>query len=1191
MPSFTADWNVPQTQDPNTGRPTWTATPDQHNWTPGQPGKGFILDDGAVHTWNTEHMRPMHAQAVVAARQALSQAALSQSKYVPPPKAKQSSFFHIEPEGRLWQYGAGRSFDADDRFAVMNLNGPKMWFGNPGDNPPVQADQFGHAEAIMPRASRHSEAASMLRYNPGQHAWKDQGTWRQEFGRGLLTPEGGLHTWPEGITTHADKMNELGYPTEWRGEQTPVQFHIRPSGEMQISDPGFMNMKSDPWIQNQIAPLDPRLVPSTIDPEFERSNGYDPDTGDYVGLSRRSKLLPMQELAAFVGSTQVRVGHPKADTSHTAANPWEEMIEAQRHPEWGIGKPNQVWGFVHEADYYHLAPTQERDRIQQHGLQPANPYYKDERWQGGPFRTPGPPTHLEGQPTGVYVGDEAQATQMRNVDHRPLDMWRIPEEGTQALTNPNPGQDSYNTQYLPDAVNDPVLHQPYEEWYHNDQPPHEAPLNYNEETALAKERRMYDAQHNILGNPWGIGMDESQPSTPNLDGGEDRYWENGEGRPKWSAYYHGAPTSERDRIMQHGLQPGNPQLNGMWQLQDAGFTPEEAMRQVHHRTTEPGVYMADGMDTAYKDNGRNDVWHINPDYIDENQLKRDPNWGNSGISPTPIPPKALTLQQPSEDAMWSQHEQDTAAQQLEQQRQERKKYDANKDAWGIGQPVMSREASSYWHVTDDPNFQVNPNQIPFDTNEGKKPGLFVSQDPHYWASMFNSHPEELASNEYENETPRGYLAEMNAQPEGFGNRGYGQEWFIDHPSQDQVKRVWPMQEGLNEYDRQAPDREQEAIQQWQREQEAMQQWQHTGALDFNPGGHPFRQNKQWMQEWGRGAITPDGEMHTWPESQALHNEMIHQLGFTPYSDDSVTFRISPQGQVRPQDVGPWQNKSDSWIEQQIASRDPRLNSGSVDPEWQRAQGWDPDTGEWIGGSRLGATHKIGGMPAEMVPIDALQHLREWDRRPGQDAGADQAYWDKLKGHIAEHGIEEPLSIEYNPKAGSGYLGEGNHRLAIAQELGMTHVPAYVYRSTKAAPDWPMQPMHQPGQYSMLDARGFSQFGQYMKPSDIGLPTAGPFESPSDDWYQQQRAERTAADIPGSEMGDANQHADPTEPRPADPGLPKGCTCDEGQKLECPIHGLNADPEMADLAHDWSLPEGSPVGYPQDSSRTWSDASV
>jgi hypothetical protein len=341
--------------------------------------------------------------------------------------------------------------------------------------------------------------------------------------------------------------------------------------------------------------------------------------------------------------------------------------------------------------------------------------------------------------------------------------------------------------------------------------------------------------------------------------------------------------------------------------------------------------------------------------------------------------------------------------------------------------AMPREASSYWHVTDDPNFQVNPNQIPFDTNEGKKPGLFVSQDPHYWASMFNSHPEELASNEYENETPRGYLAEMNVQPEGFGNRGYGQEWFIDHPSQDQVKRVWPMQEGLNEYDRQAPDREQEAIQQWQHEQEAMQQWQHTGALDFNPGGHPFRQNKQWMQEWGRGAITPDGEMHTWPESQALHNEMIHQLGFTPYSDDSVTFRISPQGQVRPQDVGPWQNKSDSWIEQQIASRDPRLNSGSVDPEWQRAQGWDPDTGEWI----------------------------------------------------------------------------GSH---------------------------------------------------------------------------------TAADIPGSEMGDANQHADPTEPRPAAPGFPKGCTCDEGLKLECPVHGMHATEQ--DFDHSWHIPENNPVGYPQGSPRGW-----
>jgi len=46
--------------------------------------------------------------------------------------------------------------------------------------------------------------------------------------------------------------------------------------------------------------------------------------------------------------------------------------------------------------------------------------------------------------------------------------------------------------------------------------------------------------------------------------------------------------------------------------------------------------------------------------------------------------------------------------------------------------------------------------------------------------------------------------------------------------------------------------------------------------------------------------------------------------------------------------------------------------------------------------------------------------------------------------------------------------------------------------------------------------------------------------------------------------------------------PKGCTCKEGHKLDCPVHGLNAGIDPLD--HSWSLPENNPVGYPQDQPR-------
>lgn len=69
--------------------------------------------------------------------------------------------------------------------------------------------------------------------------------------------------------------------------------------------------------------------------------------------------------------------------------------------------------------------------------------------------------------------------------------------------------------------------------------------------------------------------------------------------------------------------------------------------------------------------------------------------------------------------------------------------------------------------------------------------------------------------------------------------------------------------------------------------------------------------------------------------------------------------------------------------------------------------------------------------------------------------------------------------------------------------------------------------------------------------------------------------------------DTHEWADPTEPRASKPPLPMGCTCPEGHKLDCPIHGMNAPNEDAD--HTWFMPEGWPVGYPQDQPRGWTDA--
>lgn len=138
------------------------------------------------------------------------------------------------------------------------------------------------------------------------------------------------------------------------------------------------------------------------------------------------------------------------------------------------------------------------------------------------------------------------------------------------------------------------------------------------------------------------------------------------------------------------------------------------------------------------------------------------------------------------------------------------------------------------------------------------------------------------------------------------------------------------------------------------------------------------------------------------------------------------------------------------------------------------------------------TAKTAGMIdyAEYVDPSVLMPYREYDWSADHNRDGAES-WEDLKADIATNGFREPAYLEFNHETGEAYLGEGNHRVGIAHELGIP-VPVIVYRSTKTQErGYPMKPLAQPGQYSFLDDRGFSQFGQYEPPSKIGLPTVQP----------------------------------------------------------------------------------------------------
>jgi hypothetical protein len=338
--------------------------------------------------------------------------------------------------------------------------------------------------------------------------------------------------------------------------------------------------------------------------------------------------------------------------------------------------------------------------------------------------------------------------------------------------------------------------------------------------------------------------------------------------------------------------------------------------------------------------------------------------------------------------------------------------------WGIGKPnrVWGKTAGSYWHITDNPNFQINPQHVPFDAaapDQQQDPGLMVTQDPHYWAAMLHSHPEELASGEYENPNPRQYAAEINLDnvpPEHhwLTGRGFGDERWVDRPDLAQVKRVVPLQHALDAAD-------------------AESGWKVAAALPMTP---------PQVVEHPMGAFGYDGR-----------RPMV-------------------------------------W--------DPASNMLHVGPD--------------------GATH-----------------------------------WDVL----------DQAQPNVGDRAAFGWIGPNPEAdwSDVAYNRGQPHEVGWQMHRDK-----PSYGAHQMATQLAEQSRTYQR---WIKGSGDGWTiTADNYSLDSREW------------------------PDPSEPRPSKPPAQKGCTCQWGDKLNCPVHGLNADPELAELDHSWSLPENSPVGYPQDQTQGW-----
>jgi len=106
----------------------------------------------------------------------------------------------------------------------------------------------------------------------------------------------------------------------------------------------------------------------------------------------------------------------------------------------------------------------------------------------------------------------------------------------------------------------------------------------------------------------------------------------------------------------------------------------------------------------------------------------------------------------------------------------------------------------------------------------------------------------------------------------------------------------------------------------------------------------------------------------------------------------------------------------------------------------------------------GFTDKNLPEPAEpylfgLVPTEKLSPLREFDRMADPGTGAiGRGNVERLIQHMAEGGKwDDPLSVAYYIQPKRGYLAEGNHRLALAEALGLEQLPTRVWRQEYGEP--------------------------------------------------------------------------------------------------------------------------------------------
>jgi len=190
---------------------------------------------------------------------------------------------------------------------------------------------------------------------------------------------------------------------------------------------------------------------------------------------------------------------------------------------------------------------------------------------------------------------------------------------------------------------------------------------------------------------------------------------------------------------------------------------------------------------------------------------------------------------------------------------------------------------------------------------------------------------------------------------------------------------------------------------------------------------------------------------------------------------------------------------------------------------------------------------------EFVPARFLRNAR------GNTLRRTPEEMDVLREEIMANpaGIDDPIKVMFNPDDGTYHVGEGNHRVALAAEMGIP-VPVVVLTSRRSGPG--ARPGLSPDE-ALANIRGFAEHHDYvpsnLAASEIGLPTV-PLSEVAD--LMDSRAAR--GDFSMEEAEKFREFAASYQPEYMIPGTTQRMYTGTETVTRPPLPALESDPVLA-----------------------------